>query len=104
MKADRSLAALFMLPRHCRRVGVIWLVLLAPLSVAAAEDQAATKRILILYSDTHDLPAFALLDQSLRETLKSPATAHWEIYSEDLDVNQFPGDEHLRDMRDYCRR
>ena len=69
----------------CLIVGTIALAVLAS-SPAAAEPET---RILILNATDPYLPAYRVIDATMRETLAKDTTRHFEYFSETLDGQRF---------------
>ena len=66
------------------------LVLLHPLPREALAS-APQKRLLVLYSQDHGLPAHELTDKAIRATVKANPTFAIQIFSEFLDLSRFGG-------------
>jgi PAS domain S-box-containing protein len=61
------------------------------------------QRVLVLYAYEKELPAYIMVDQSLRQTLQAGATTPIELYSEYLDVNRFPLEQSLPQLLELYR-
>src|SRR4051812_30316574 len=81
-----------------RRSGTVPALLCALfLAGTAAKSEAARseveadppKRVLILYDENNDFAGLALMDQSIKATLKAGMPVGLEVYTEYLDVSRF---------------
>lgn len=73
---------------------------LAPTSVPSA-GQSHPKRVLLLFDEHRTLPGLAVLDQTLRSTLRDGLDAEVEFFTESLNAAQFPEEQHGQVLRDY---
>ncbi len=76
------------------------------LSVGAAtgawgEDAERAKRVLMLFSESKDLPANIFLERATRAELQKRSRARLEFYAEHLDASRFPGESHYKLFREY---
>ena len=77
------------------RIAFVFVVLVVVF--AAKQETSASapqKRVLVLYSQDHGLPAHELTDQAIRLTLKANPTFAIQIFSEFLDLSRFEGPRH----------
>jgi signal transduction histidine kinase len=68
-----------------------------------ALPSAKTKRVLILFETESNLPAAVIVGSALRETLLSKTPSGLVDYDEFLDLDRFPGPEHMTRMADFLR-
>jgi PAS domain S-box-containing protein len=73
------------------------LFLLHPLPQEALAS-AAQKRLLVLYSQDHGLPAHELTDKAIRTAVKANPTFAIQIFSEFLDLSRFGGPQHKENL------
>ena len=72
-------------------------------SVASAQQDASPKRVLVLFWGDKDFPSSVQFDQNFQATLQSAPEGTIEYYSEYMDADHFPGENHSLIMRDYLR-
>jgi PAS domain S-box-containing protein len=63
---------------------------------------AATKRVLILFSDERLLPANIVIDEAIRQVLNASKT-RVELFSEYFDLARFPGTDIQQQQREFFR-
>jgi len=68
---------------------------------AAGVNQERAKRVLMLFSESKDLPANIFLERATRAELEKRSRARLEFYAEHLDASRFPGESHYRLFREY---
>ncbi len=75
-----------------RRSGLATLVLLAQIALPAPNTAEAAEqpRVLIVYSETTELPAVTQLDEGLRQALRERLPIEPRVYEEYLDTRRFP--------------
>jgi len=66
-------------------------------------DETEKKNVLIIYDERDNLPGMAVLDKSIRSTLLAANSVKVDIYSENLDLSRFPGQEYDDVLADYFR-
>jgi len=96
-RARRSLVAL---------VAIGGLCLLAPpgrAQSAGDADAARPKRVLLVFSESRDLPGNVLMEQSVRAGILSHCTNRIEFFTESLDAAHFPSPVYYRLFGDYIR-
>jgi hypothetical protein len=64
---------------------------------------AATRHVVLLYSERIQLTGLALLDQEIERTLRSDSTEPIEIYREIMDVSRFDSESYRTVLRDSLR-
>jgi signal transduction histidine kinase len=77
-------------------LGIFW----APVRGAQA---AASKRVLILYSGHKEFPFNALIDPTIKSSLKSASDTPLEFFSEYLDTERFSQDAYAELIRNYYK-
>ena len=86
---------------------VMLLASVAPASDVAVESEAgagSTKGVLVLYDENKDFSGLALLDQSLKASLKAEMPVGLEVYTEYLDVSRFRNPGYNVMVRDFYRQ
>ena len=85
-----------------RRAGALALLLV--LAVALCEGAHARRNVLLVFDEDQSLPGLAVINQSVREVLRSELKEEIEFYSESLQISQFgqPGYEEV--LREHFRR
>jgi hypothetical protein len=78
-------------------VGYALLLLLHPL-LREAWASGSQKRLLVLYSQDHGLPAHELTDKAIRTAVKANPTFAVQIFSEFLDLSRFGGPQHKENL------
>ena len=73
-------------------------------SITPAQQNAAPKRVLVVYWGNNYVPANTVFDQNFQTALQSASAKTVEIYSEFLDFDRFPGEDQSRLLLDYLRR
>lgn len=69
-----------------------------------ARQSAPTKRVLVIYWDTKDIPPNVSFDQSFQEALHSDPALKVEYYAEYLDTTRFPGENQEAFLYNYLRQ
>jgi two-component system, LuxR family, sensor kinase FixL len=69
-----------------------------------AADTASARRALILHTGRVDLPANAIIDQSLRARLAEAAPGGLDLHTEYIDVHRFPDESQRRLEWEYLRK
>jgi hypothetical protein len=64
-------------------------------------DQERARRVLMLFSESKDLPANIFLERATRAELEKRSRARLEFYAEHLAASRFPGESHYRLFREY---
>src|SRR5690349_9337997 len=78
---------------------------LTPAAARAADaPPPSPKRVLILYDENTDFSGLAILDDSIKATLKTGMPAGLEIYTEYMDVSRFHEPGYAATLRDFFRR
>jgi PAS domain S-box-containing protein len=78
-------------------VGYALLLLLYP-PLREAWASGSQKRLLVLYSHDHGLPAHELTDKAIRTVVKADPTFAIQIFSEFLDLTRFGGAQHKQNV------
>src|SRR6185503_11733546 len=90
-----------------RAVRILWLTIgLMPLAatVAAARgDEAAQKRVLVVYSTRRDTQLPTLGDREMPRLLEEALSAKPDYYSEYVDGARFPEAQYQQAFRNYLR-
>jgi len=84
-----------------RRVSLAILIALVSAASALAADTSPAKRVLMLFSESKDLPADIFIEQAMRAELEKHSRTRLEFYAEHLDASRFPGESHYRLFREY---
>ncbi len=87
-------------------LAVGWLCLLAPAGRAqSAGDTGGPRpqRVLLVFSESRDLPGNVLMEQSVRAEMLSHGTNHIEFFTESMDAAHFPSPVYYRLFGDYIR-
>lgn len=61
------------------------------------------KRVLMIFSETRDLPGNVLMEQGVREEMLKESTNRIEFFTENLDAGRFPNQNHYDVFRDYLK-
>jgi PAS domain S-box-containing protein len=81
---------------------VLCLTLLFTVATSAhSADAERAKRVLMLFSESKDLPADIFIERATRAELEKHSRARLEFYAEHLDASRFPGESHYRLFREY---
>jgi hypothetical protein len=89
--------------RLLRRRAVPWLIAVAILTLFAADGAGAEpKRVLMLFSNDSLLPAGDAIHSSFRRSLEEDS-GRFEIFTEYLDADRFPGPAHESRMEALLR-
>ena len=70
---------------------------------AGSADQERAKRVLMLFSESKDLPANIFLERATPAELEKRSRARLEFYAEYLDATRFPSENYYRLFREYLR-
>ncbi len=60
-----------------------------------------SKRVLLIFSESRDLPGNVIMEQAVRAEMTRGGTNRIEFYTESLDASRFPYPGHMRLFRDY---
>jgi signal transduction histidine kinase len=66
-------------------------------------DNVPPKRVLMVFSESRDLPANMTMEEAAREQILKSAANRVDFFSESLDSGRFPNARHYRVFRDYIR-
>jgi len=69
-----------------------------------ARAQVPSRKVLVLYWDSKDVPGNISFDKGLQEGMRSEPEARWELYNEYLDSARFPGEQQSQLLHDYLRQ
>jgi len=67
-----------------------------------AEDPAS-KKVLLIFSESRDLPGNVIMEQAVRAEMLRSCTNRIEFYVESLDAGRFPNPRHYRQFQDYIK-
>jgi signal transduction histidine kinase len=86
-------------------LAVGWMCLVAAQGRAqnGGGDNSHTKRVLLIFSESRDLPGNALMEQAVRVEMLKDNTNRIEFFAESLDSAHFPNPRHYRLFRDYVK-
>jgi signal transduction histidine kinase len=68
------------------------------------EEALPTKRILLLFGESRDLPGNVLLEQAVRQTITTNSTSRIEFFTESMDAGHFFDTNHYDLFGDYIRQ
>jgi len=81
------------------RIAIVFVVLVVGLAAKQeASASALQKRVLVLYSQDHGLPAHELTDKAIHTAVKANPTFAIQIFSEFLDLSRFGGPQHKENL------
>lgn len=103
MTAFRQLGA-----RFCVRPGLVAILvyLLMPwcrAQSATGGSPPPTKHVLLVFSESRDLPGNVMMEQDLRAVMLQNPTNQIEFFTESLDAGRFPNSRHYRLFRNYIK-
>ena len=86
-------------------LAVGWMCLLASQSRAqnGGGDNSHPKRVLLIFSESRDLPGNVLMEQAVRGEMLKDSTNRVEFFTESLDSSHFPNPRHYRLFQDYVK-
>jgi signal transduction histidine kinase len=70
---------------------------------ADAADPAHSKRVLLIFSESRDLPGNVMMEQAVRAEMTRSNTNRIEFFTESMDAAHFPNARHYRLFRDYIK-
>ena len=70
---------------------------------AGGGDSTHTKRVLLIFSETRDLPGNVMMEQAVRVQMLKCTTNRIEFFIESMDASRFPNPQHYRLFGDYIR-
>ena len=90
----------------CLALAALWLALSgsARAQDAVKNEFAPAKRILLVFSESRDLPGNTLMEQALRAELNKESTNRLDFFEENLEFSRFSDENHARAFRDYLRQ
>lgn len=87
-------------------LGIFWLAVTT--STFAQEvvrnDFGPAKKILLVFSESRDLPGNAMMEQALRAEMIKDSTNRLDFYVENLEFSRFSDENHARAFRDFLRQ
>lgn len=86
-------------------LAVNWMCLVAPEGRAqnGGGNNSHAKRVLLIFSESRDLPGNVLMEQAMRTEMLKDNTNRIEFFTESLDSAHFPDPKHYRLFRDYVK-
>ena len=84
--------------RSVRSAMLLAALVLAPVAVSA-QTAPPPKRVLVLYDNDRSAPGLELFTRELRGAVQGEASLKVEFYEEMLDLDRFPGDDHIEQLR-----
>jgi PAS domain S-box-containing protein len=98
-------AAIFAVSKSMAQAFLIVLVMAVPLVASEAVPVAEKhKSVLLLFSEDSSLPTQAIIEQSLRSTLRNGSPVPLEVYSEYLGFRRTPVDGYEKELVSLLRR
>src|SRR5688572_13737793 len=94
----------------CANAAVFAAVLLLSLATASAEAAGPSaaaespRSVVVLYDENKDFSGLALLDESIRATLKAGTPAGLDVFTEYMDVSRFQEPGYDAKLRDFYRQ
>ena len=79
----------------------IFLIGLAPESIASAQDQPTPKRVLMLYGHDPKAPGVVAFTNQLRAVVRADSPTRVVFYDELLDLERFPENEGREELVNY---
>ena len=73
-------------------------------TIARAENEPRSKRVLVIYSDERLVPANVIEDEAIRKTFAKDPAYRVEFYSEFLDVARFGSEAHAVRQADFFQQ
>jgi signal transduction histidine kinase len=90
-----------------RALTILGLILLSKPDCLAQSQSTGrglqTKRVLMVFGDSRDLPGNVILEQAVRAEMLSLSTNRIEFFAESLDATRFPDPKYYRLFRDYIK-
>jgi signal transduction histidine kinase len=68
-----------------------------------AAQTPVTKKVLLIFSESRDLPGNVMMEQAVRSEILKSSTNPIEFYTESLDAGRFPNPRHYRQFQDYIK-
>ena len=91
----------------CRGLSILGLILLSrpdcPAQSQYAGMGAHTKRVLMVFGDSRDLPGNVLVEHAVRAEMQAGGTNRIEFFAESLDATRFPDPKYYLLFRDYIK-
>ncbi|HEV2694193.1 MAG TPA: ABC transporter substrate binding protein, partial [Verrucomicrobiae bacterium] len=72
-------------------------------NVVASTANPAAKKVLLIFSESRDLPGNVMMEQAVRAEMLKDSTNAIEFYVESLDAGRFPNPRHYRQFQDYIK-
>lgn len=66
-------------------------------------ESSSAKRILLIFSESRDLPGNVMMEQAVRAEMLKRCTNRLDFYTESMDAAHFPNARHYRLFRDYIK-
>ena len=79
---------------------LFWLAGTAP----AQEARTSGKRVLMVFSESRDLPGNAIMEQAMRAEMLKESTNPIDFYTENLDASRFSDASHARAFREFLKQ
>jgi len=86
------------------RVAGVWCLLMLGASAAAAQEPAASRRVLLLHQSEVGEPVRAKFDAAFVEGMHSAGAARVDLYEETIEPLRFPGPDQTQLLHDYLKR
>ena len=87
-----------------RKLFIICVALVTLAPVAMSQTHGAKKRVLLLYWDSKDFSGNISFDQGFQAGMRAESATEWELFSEYLDSQRFPGEHQSDLLHDYLRQ
>ena len=82
----------------CFWLAVVWLAL-----ASSGWAQEPVKKILMVFSESRDLPGNAMMEQALRAEMNKDCTNRLDFYVENLEFSRFSDENHARLFREFLQ-
>jgi PAS domain S-box-containing protein len=86
------------------RLGRVWCLLMLGAVAAAAQQPAASRRVLLLHEWAVGEPVRAKFDAAFVEGMRSADAARVDLYEETIETLHFPGPDQTQLLQDYLKR
>ena len=83
-----------------------WLLAARAGSAQGARDNeyGPAKKVLMVFSESRDLPGNAMMEQAMRGEMLKTSTNRLDFFVENVDASRFSDENHLRAFRDFLRQ
>lgn len=82
----------------------VWMIFAAGNVYAQSPNsQPGTKHVLMIFSESRDLPGNAMMEHGVRQELLNESTNQIEFFTENLDARRFPDPKYFQLFKDYLK-